>query len=293
MYESIFEKAYAKIKNNDDLELVEIVSSSIVGTPRKEGAFMFVDEQGISFGSVGGGMVEYLATQYAKELLLKKVDGEKEYDLSQKKAENIGMVCGGICNMKFYYLTNNEKSFKILDNLKEKNKNKVRVVIFGGGHISVELSKLLKYVGFDYIVWDDREDFANSERFPGALRVICKNYENVLSEVSIKETDMVVIMTRGHASDYEVEKQILKTSVSYIGVIGSKNKNKVIREKLISDGFSEMLLDSVHAPIGINIGAESIEEIVISIIAELIYTRAKNENRSKLMKDDKGESICW
>lgn len=282
MYEKILERAKLHLENHDDLELVEIIESSIAGTPRKKGAFMFVDISGLSFGTIGGGKVEYLATEYAKELLLKKENGERNYNLSQNAAANIGMVCGGECKMKFTYLTSDVKSKHLINELISANRNKNIVYIFGAGHISEELAKLLKYTGFDYVVWDDREDFANRERFLDANEVICKSFENILDEIEITSSDMIVIMTRGHASDYEVEKQILKSKAYYIGVIGSKNKNKVLREKLIEDGFSEEMLNKVHAPIGFNIGAETVEEITISIIAELIYNRSKMEKRSKL-----------
>ena len=109
MFEDIIERAFEYVETNKDLELVEIVESSTVGTPRKAGAFMFVDVNAKSFGTVGGGNVEYQATLYAKELLLKKESGEKKYELNQTATESIGMVCGGDTLMKFTYLTNDEK----------------------------------------------------------------------------------------------------------------------------------------------------------------------------------------
>ena len=120
MFEDIIERAFEYVETNKDLELVEIVESSTVGTPRKAGAFMFVDVNAKSFGTVGGGNVEYQATLYAKELLIKKQSGEKKYELSQAAAENIGMVCGGDNLMKFTYLTNDEISKSILKELKER-----------------------------------------------------------------------------------------------------------------------------------------------------------------------------
>jgi xanthine dehydrogenase accessory factor len=233
MISEILEKASEMLKNNIDLELVEIVESSGFGTPRKEGAFMFVDADCKSYGTVGGGNYEYKCTLYAKELLLEKKDGEKKYELNQEAAENIGMVCGGESTTKFTYLTNDEKSYNIIEELKKKNKSKCIVYIFGGGHVSTELKKILRYVGFEYVVWDDRIEFANAERFEDANKVICAPYENVLEKVNISENDFVVIMTRGHVYDYLVEKQVLKSNAYYIGVIGSKNKNKTIREKWI------------------------------------------------------------
>lgn len=286
MFEDIIERAFEYLEANEDLELVEIVESSAVGTPRKAGAFMFVDVNAESFGTVGGGNVEYQATLYAKDLLLKKIDGEKKYELSQAAAESIGMVCGGDNLMKFTYLTNDEKSHDILKELKEKNKNKNTVFIFGGGHVSIELAKTLKYVGFEYVVWDDRENFANVERFPEAKEVICALFENILERIKITKNDMVVVMTRGHVYDYMVEKQVLKSEAAYIGVIGSSSKNKVIREKLLTDGYSEEEINRVCAPIGIPIAADTPEEIAISIAAEIIMFRSKLEGRRKIMENN-------
>jgi xanthine dehydrogenase accessory factor len=286
MFDDIIERAFEYLEANEDLELVEIVESSNSGTPRKAGAFMFVDVNAESFGTVGGGNVEYQATLYAKDLLLKKIDGEKKYELSQAAAESIGMVCGGDNLMKFTYLTNDEKSKKILSELKEKNKSKNTVFIFGGGHVSMELAKTLKYVGFEYVVWDDRSNFANRERFPDAKEVICEPFDNILDKIKVTNQDMIVVMTRGHVYDYIVEKQALKTDAAYIGVIGSSSKNKVIREKLLVDGYSENEINRVCAPIGIPIAADTPEEIAISIAAEIIMFRSRLEGRRKIMENN-------
>ena len=287
MISEILEKATEMLKNNIDLELVEIVESSGFGTPRKEGAFMFVNVEAESFGTVGGGNYEYQCTLYAKELLIKKIDGEKKFELNQEATENIGMVCGGNTITKFTYLTNDEKSHGIIEELKKRNKSKCVVYIFGGGHVSTELKKILRYVGFEYVVWDDRTDFANRERFPDANEVIAASYENILDKIKITKNDFVVVMTRGHAYDYMVEKQVLKSDAFYIGVIGSKNKNKVIREKLLSDGYSEEELARVCVPIGFQIAAETPEEIAISIASEIIMYRSLMEKRRKVVEENK------
>lgn len=289
MYEEILKKANECLEANEDLELVELIESSIIGTPRKAGAFMFVNIKGESFGTVGGGNMEYQVTLYAKELLQKKMGGIKEYNLSQSGAEQIGMVCGGNSKMKFTYLKNDSESKEVLKSLEAQNKSKSIVYIFGGGHVSMELAKLVRYVGFEFVVWDDREEFATKDRFVGAKDVICAPMENILDRVNVTKNDMVVVMTRGHVSDYLVEKQMLKSDAVYIGVIGSTNKNKVLKEKLLEDGFSEDELNRVCAPIGFQIAAETPEEIAISIVAELIMYRSKAENRSKM--EDKNRII--
>lgn len=291
MFDDIFEKALEYLDANDDLELVEIIASSATGTPRKKGALMFVDKDGKSFGTVGGGKVEYMVTLYTKELLTNKESAEKTYNLSQEGTDSIGMVCGGESHLRFTYLTNDEKSRKIIEALKEKNKNKNIVFIFGAGHVSMELAKILDYVDFDVVVWDDRDDFANSNRFPTAKRTICKPFENILDEINITDNDLIVIMTRGHVCDYLVEKQVLDSKAFYIGAIGSTNKNKTIREKLIEDGFKEERVKNVCAPIGFDIGAETPSEIAIAIASELILFRSRLENRNKVMNNNKFVSL--
>ena len=283
MFDNFIEKAKEYLNENEDLELVEIIESSEVGTPRKAGAFMFVDKNAESFGSVGGGNVEYQSTLYARDLLLKKEDGEKKYVLNPTAAENIGMVCGGENLMRFTYLSNNEKSFNLLNELREKNKSKNTVYIFGGGHVSMELAKILKYVGFEYSVWDDREEFANRERFPEAKQIVCAPFENILDKFKVTKNDMAVIMTRGHVGDYDSEKQMLKSDACYIGVIGSNSKNQFLREKLMKDGFTEEELNRVCAPVGLQIAADTPEEIAIAITAELIMFRSRLEGRKKVM----------
>lgn len=287
MFNNIFSRAIEYLEANEDLELVEIVKSSATGTPRKEGAVMFVDLNAESFGTVGGGNLEYQATLHAKDLLNKKESGEKIYNLSQKEAENIGMVCGGESHLKFTYLTNDEKSKDIIKELKKKNESKNTVYIFGAGHVSMELAKILKYVEFNVVVWDDRDNFANEKRFPDANKVICEPMENITDKISITDKDLVVIMTRGHVYDYIVEKQVLNSKAAYIGVIGSRSKNKVLREKLIDDGFTEERIDNVSAPIGLPIAAETPEEIAISIAGELILFRSRLEGRRKVMEENK------
>lgn len=282
MFDDILCKAEELIENNNEIELVEILESS-GATPRSKGAFMFVTKEAQSFGSIGGGTIEYNATLYAVELLKNKKDGLKEYSLTRNEKENIGMVCGGDNTLQFTYLCNNNKSKEIINDLKEKFSHNNIVYIFGGGHVSLELAKVLKYVGFDYVIWDDREDFANENRFKNANKVICKPFENINSEINITDKDFIVIMTRGHEFDYVVETQVLNSKAYYIGVIGSRNKNKVIKDKLLEDGFDLKDIEKVHAPIGLSIAADTPEEIAISISSELILYRSKMENRRKIL----------
>jgi len=145
--------------------------------------------------------------------------------------------------------------------------------VFGGGHIAQELVPLAKRVGFKVVVIDDREDFANKERFPLADEVIVEDFEKVSQRVLVEDDSFLVIVTRGHLHDYTVIKQFLRSPARYIGMIGSRKKRDIIFEQLLSEGFSEEELKRVHSPIGLPIGAETPAEIAVSIVAELIKVR--------------------
>lgn len=146
--------------------------------------------------------------------------------------------------------------------------------IFGGGHISAQIAPLAGKVGFKTVVVDDRPEFADPARFPEAEAVRCYPFEDVVKRFPIDESSYMIIVTRGHLNDKTVLEQSLRTGARYIGMIGSRRKKAMIYERLLEEGFAKSELDRVHAPIGLNIGAETPEEIAVSIVAELIKVRA-------------------
>ncbi len=150
-----------------------------------------------------------------------------------------------------------------------------RVFIFGGGHVAQELVPLLSHLDFCCVVMDDRQEFANKNVFPQAEKTIVGDLEHISSWVDIQSEDYVCIMTRGHQYDYYVQKQVMPLQPCYIGVMGSRNKIRVVSEKLREDGFSEEMIRSCHMPIGTRIEAETPAEIAVSIAGELIAARAK------------------
>jgi xanthine dehydrogenase accessory factor len=149
------------------------------------------------------------------------------------------------------------------------------VYIFGAGHISQQLSPLAKRVHFKVVVIDDREMFANRERFPEADEVIVSEFEECFDRFSIDESSYIVIVTRGHLYDGFVLEQAVKTNARYIGMIGSKKKIRTLYQNLLAKGVPKEALDRVHAPIGIDINSETPEEIAVSIVAELIKVRGE------------------
>ena len=146
--------------------------------------------------------------------------------------------------------------------------------LFGGGHVASHVAPLAHRVGFKVVVIDDRPEFADPEKFPEAEEVHEYTFDNVMERLPVDESSYIIIMTRGHSHDKNVLAQVLKSPAQYVGMIGSRRKISIIYDKLREKGFTREQLDSVHSPIGIDIGAETPEEIAVSIVAELIKVRA-------------------
>jgi xanthine dehydrogenase accessory factor len=148
--------------------------------------------------------------------------------------------------------------------------------IFGAGHVSQFLSKVAKMVDFRVVVIDDREDFANRERFPEADEIMVEDFHRVFDHIRFSGGEFVAIVTRGHKYDAEVLGEILKRPARYTGMIGSRRKVKIVLDHMRETGFDEKTIGRVYAPIGIDIKAETPQEIAISIVAEMIKTRGEN-----------------
>jgi len=149
------------------------------------------------------------------------------------------------------------------------------VYIFGAGHVSQQLAPLAKRVSFKVVVIDDREMFANRERFPEADEVIVSEFEKSFDHLNIDDSSYIVIVTRGHLYDGFVLEQAVKTNARYIGMIGSKKKIQALYQNLMKKGISKETLNRVYAPIGLDINSETPEEIAVSIVAELIKVRGE------------------
>ena len=157
--------------------------------------------------------------------------------------------------------------------------------LFGAGHVASALCPLAKTIGFQITVFDDRPEFADPSRFPEADELIVRPFTRLLDDIPIPPHAFAVIMTRGHLHDHQVLRQVLDKPFRYIGMIGSLRKREIIFEALRQEGFAETLIRSVHSPIGLDIQAETPEEIAVSVVAELIQVRnqaktEKEKNRS-------------
>ena len=253
--DDIFEEI-VRIRSEGGRAALATITSIKGSTPRTEGSKMLVRSDGSILGSVGGGSLEAQVCQEAMEVIGDGRSRVLKFDLTGKEIAEAGMICGGSMEVFVEPIT-----------------TKPGLYIFGGGHISFFLSKIGKMLDFRVVVIDDREEFANPERFPEADETIARDLEEVFPSLKINRLSYIVIVTRGHLLDEKALEWAVKTDARYVGMIGSRKKNKTVFAHLESRGISRELLETVHAPIGLDIKAETPEEIAISIMAEIIMVR--------------------
>lgn len=228
--------------------------------PSFETAKMLVRDDGSIMGTIGGGCVEAEVWQAAREVMESEKPRSLTFNLNQNPKYDTGLVCGGT-----------------LDIFIEPILPVALLYIFGAGHVSVNLYKTATNAGFDVTVIDDREAYANRERFPEAKEVIAEDFEKAMTRLNPTESSYIVIVTRGHRDDMRVLRWAVQTQARYIGMIGSKRKTIAIFKELTNDGVPAHLFDRVHAPVGLDIGAITPEEIAVAITAELIAVRRHAE----------------
>ncbi len=236
--------------------------------PSFESAKLLVREDGSMVGTIGGGCVEAEVWNAAREVIATGKPRHMSFSLGQDAAYDNGLICGGQ-----------------LDVFVECISPQPSVLIFGGGHISKSLAKVLDLAGFRVSVVDNREAFANRERFPEAAEVHAEEYEDIYPKLGVTESTFIVIVTRGHRDDMRVLRWAVTTPARYISMIGSKRKVIAVVRELEKEGLPPESFERVYAPMGLEIGAVSPEEIAISVGAEMIAMRRDPEgNWRKLSK---------
>jgi xanthine dehydrogenase accessory factor len=221
---------------------------------------MLVRDDGSIAGTIGGGCVEAEIWQAAREVMESEKPRTLSFNLNQDPKYDTGLVCGGT-----------------LDIFVEPVLPPAALYIFGAGHVSVSLYKVAKGAGFDVTVVDDRAAYANRERFPEAKEIIAEDFDRAMARLAPNESAYLVIVTRGHRDDMRVLRWAVQTSARYIGMIGSKRKTITIFQELTKEGLAANLFERVHAPVGLDIGAITPEEIAVAITAELIAARRRVE----------------
>jgi len=217
---------------------------------------MLVFADGRTVGTIGGGCYENDAFWKARESITSGRGILLHYDLNDDFAQENGLVCGGQMDVHVDPLA-----------------PAPHLYIIGAGHVGWHVAELAQTAGFRIHVVDDREKFANRERFPRADDVIVEPIADWLSQAAIPPSAYAVIVTRGHNADLDALRALATRPLTYLGLIGSKAKVIRITDALAAEGLSPDILARVHAPIGLEIGAVTPAEIAISILAQLIAVR--------------------
>jgi xanthine dehydrogenase accessory factor len=230
--------------------------------PSFESAKLLVREDGSMVGTIGGGCVEAEVWNAAREVIATSKPRHMSFNLGQDAAYDNGLICGGQLDVFVECITPQPSA-----------------LIFGGGHISKSLAKVLDLAGFRVSVIDNREAYANRERFPEAADVHSDEYEEVYPKLNVTESTYIVIVTRGHRDDMRVLQWAVTTSARYISMIGSKRKVISVIRELEKEGTPPEAFERVYAPMGLEIGAVTPEEIAISVGAEMIAMRRDPEGK--------------
>ena len=243
------------LERGEAAALVTIVATR-GSTPQRVGAKMLVYADGRIVGTIGGGCYENDAFWKAREAIANRRPQLLHYELVDDFAQETGLICGGQMDV---YIEPIEPSPELY--------------IIGAGHVGFHLARLAHEVGFRVTVVDDREKFANAERFPTAEEVVVDDIPGWVARAMPPAHSYVVIVTRGHTNDLEALRALAPRELLYLGLIGSRAKVARIFDALTTDHMPEEHLQRVHAPIGLDIGAVTPQEIAVSILAELIAVK--------------------
>ena len=234
----------------------EFVICIITGTkgsvPRKAGSKMIVLPDKTSFGTIGGGNIEYQAIEFCSEVLENGLPVTKKYELE----EDLGMHCGGYVEVYF-----------------EPVKPSIHLYIFGAGHVGKNVARYANDLGFKVTLIDNRKDIYNDSEIP-SIRFINDDYFSAIDTLNFTERTFSVILTHKHLHDEEILKILAQKPFAYLGMIGSKKKVQELRQNLIeSKAADPEIIERINMPIGIKFNAQTPEEIAISIIAKIIDVR--------------------
>ncbi len=239
------------------------ITATAGSSPRGVGARMLLGADGAFSGTVGGGGLEFRAQQESRRVLETGRPSRKTYSLGGAPGEATDSICGGNVTVEFRLIDAGEAA-RLLREIPPAP----RIYLYGAGHVGRALADVLHLLGMPVVVTDGREAMLTAERFPHAERRLLPERD---APVDAAAADYVAIMTHGHAHDYELTLRALRSDVHYVGLIGSRKKVAVFRERLLADGISQADIDRrLHSPIGLPIRAETPEEIAVSIAAEII-----------------------
>lgn len=255
MNEEVFHAVGEALRRGEAASLVTIIRTE-GSTPQRVGAKMVVFADGRTVGTIGGGCYENDAFWKARQALQTRRSEVVRYELADDVAEESGLICGG--QMEVYI---------------EPLEAAPHLHLVGAGHVAYHLARAAAPVGFHVHVLDDREKFANRERFPDAVEVTVDSIPDWLAQANFTANAYVVILTRGHRFDLDALRALVPRELRYLGLIGSRAKVARLYEALRTEGVARERLEHVHAPVGLALGAVTPQEIAVSILAELIAVR--------------------
>ena len=252
-YRNVFEAIHEALQAGDQGVLCTLVEEA-GSTPRSRGAHMWVRPDGSIVGTIGGGLLEHRVIARAMEMIASR----EEIVLFRESLRGEALsddeaLCGGDAGVFLEYIGRHKK-----------------VVIFGGGHVGQALAHVAVAADYDVVVWDERDEFANAERFPGAVVHCCPLESAFDGRITFDEWTFVVIVTRGHVLDGDVARLLEGKTAAYVGMIGSRKKTVALKKALLADGVGADYLDSIFSPIGLPLNAETPAEIALSIMAEIV-----------------------
>jgi xanthine dehydrogenase accessory factor len=237
---------------------VATITTARGSIPSFQTAKMLVRDDGSIAGTIGGGCVEAEVWQAAREVMEEEKPRTLTFNLNNNPKYDTGLVCGGT-----------------LEVFIEPVLPPALLYIFGAGHVAYNLYQVARIAGFDVTVVDDRESYANRERFPDAREVIAEDFDRVAERMRVPESAYIVIVTRGHRDDMRVLRWAVDLNARYLGMIGSRRKTIAIYKELEQQGIPSEKFANVHAPVGLEIGAVTPEEIAVAIVAEMIAVRRR------------------
>jgi xanthine dehydrogenase accessory factor len=223
-------------------------------SPRKSGAKMLIRKDGSSFGSVGGGRVEKETIDSALQALTTSEPRLLEFILTEEH----GFACGG--SMTVFV---------------EPCGQRPQLVLFGAGHVGRAISPLASGCGFSVVVVDERPDCAVQDRLPGVDKILCCAVPAAFEHMNLDRETAVIIATPGHTSDFDAVRGCLATDAGFIGLLGSRRKREALMLTLAQEGYDSDQRSRIVTPVGLDIGAQTPEEIAVSIVAQLISLKRK------------------
>ena len=253
--EDVFEAVAEALKRGEPAALVTIIRAQ-GSTPQRVGAKMLVFPDGRTVGTIGGGCYENEAFWKARTAIETRQPVIAKYELTDDLAEDSGLICGG--QMEVYI---------------EPLEPAPALYLVGAGHVSYHLARAAHTVGFKLHIIDDREKFANVERFPDAEEIVVDSIPEWLSQADLPAHAFAVILTRGHRHDLDALRALAPKPLRYLGLIGSRAKVVRIYEALEAEGIPSEQCRRVHSPVGLDLGAVTPQEIAVSILAEMIAVK--------------------